>query len=273
VELRVLGRRLLVDSDDDELRRWISEFWDFPAIARALDAEFTIEVTTGRSSSSPDLTLDDPEGVVTLTLTGAGAVIAVAGTPFRAWRLLYQALAEAMSSSGVLLLHASVITRGDRTMALCAPSGVGKSTTAMTAAASGWTLLAEDLAWLDPTTLQILGGDRHVNLRPASLPIFAALHPGIDPVRRELKYEVSYDDLGGRTWRSVLTDVVDLRRDTRAPSAWTDLGRAEAVMTLLGATGVPALASNRERRGEQLGAVAGRLRASRLLIGSTPLPL
>jgi hypothetical protein len=159
-------------------------------------------------------------------------------------------------------------------MALCAPSGVGKSTTAMAAASSGWTLLAEDLAWLDPTTLLILGGDRHVNLREASLPILSGLHPGIHPGRHGgLKYEVSYDDLGGRTWSSVLTDVVDLRRDDRASSAWTDLGRAEAVMTLLGATGVPALAVNREQRSGQLGSVAERVRASRLLIGSTPLPL
>ena len=179
-----------------------------------------------------------------------------------------------MSASGVILLHAAVITRGERTMALCAPSGVGKSTTAMAATASGWTPLAEDLAWLDPATLLILGGDRRINLREPSLTILDELHPGIDPGRPgRLKYEVSYDELGGRVWTSTLTDVVDLRRDNGATSAWTDLDRAETVMTLLRSTGAPALAANRDRLSAQLARVAQRLRGSRLVIGSTPLPL
>lgn len=274
MELRVLGRRLVVHVDDHDVLHWIAEYWDFPATARALDAEFTIEVTAGRSSASPDLTFDEPDGVVTLTLAGEGATIGIAGTPFRAWSRLYQAIGEAMLASGVLLLHAAVITRGDRTMALCAPSGVGKSTTAMAAAASGWTPLAEDLAWLDPTTLLILGGDRRINLREPSLPILGELHPGIDPGRPgRLKYEVSYDQLGGRVWTSTLTDVVDLRRNSGAESAWSDLDRAETVMTLLRATGAPELAANRNRLSAQLATVAQRLRGSRLLIGSTPLPL
>ncbi len=274
MELRVLGRRLVVDVDDGDVVRWIAEHWDFPATANALDAEFTIEVTGGESSASPDLTFEDPRGTVTLTITGAGAAIGIAGTPFRAWTELYRTIAEAMSASGIILLHTAVITRGDRTMALCAPSGVGKSTTAMAAAARGWTPLAEDLAWLDPTTLRIFGADRRINLREPSLGILGELHPGIDPGRpRRIKYEVSYDQLGGRVWASTLTDVVDLRRDDGAPSAWTDLGRAEIVMTLLRSTGAPAMAANRDRLSAQLASVARRLGGSRLVIGSTPLPL
>jgi hypothetical protein len=274
VELQVLGRHLVVDVDDEQVVEWIGDHWDFPATAQALDAEFTIEVTAGRSSASPDLTVDEPEGVVTLTLTGDGAVIGIVGTPFRAWNPLYRTITEAILASGVILLHAAVITRGDRTLALCAPSGVGKSTTAMAAAASGWTPIAEDLAWLDPTTLGIFGGDRRINLREPSLRVLGELHPGIDPGRPgRLKYEVSYDQLGGRVWTSTLTDVVDLRRDLDAASAWTDLDRAETVMTLLRSTGVPALAGNRDRLSATIGSVARQLRGSRLLIGSTPLPL
>lgn len=274
MELRVLGRRLVVHVDDDDVLQWIAEYWDFPATSRALDAVFTIEVTTGRSSASPDLTFDDPDGVVTLTLTGDGAAIGMIGSPFRAWTQLYQAIAEAMSASGVLLLHAAVINRGERTMALCAPSGVGKSTTAMVAVAHGWSPIAEDLAWLDPITLSILGSDRRINLREPSLEVLNTLHPGIEPIRPAgLKYRVDYDQLGGRIWCSTLTDVVDLRRDKGAESTWTELDRAATVMTLLRSTGAPALAANRDRLGAQLASIAQRVCGSRLLIGSTPLPL
>jgi hypothetical protein len=273
VDLRVLGRRLVVEVDDDEVLGWIAEYWDVPATARALEADFTIELT-GRSSASPDLTFEDPAGTVTLTLTGEGAAIGIAGAAFHAWTQLYRALAEAMFASELVLLHAAVITRGDRTIVLCAPSGVGKSTTAMAAAAHGWTPLAEDLAWLDPATLLIAGGDRHVKLRESSLAVLGELHPGIEAGRAGgVKYAVSYDDLGGRVWTSTLTDVVDLRRDADQTSAWTRLDRAETVMTLLRSTGAPSLPANRRRLSAHLATVARRLHGSRLVIGSTPLPL
>ena len=286
VELQVIGRRLSVDVADAEVRDWITRFWDFPATAAVLDAAFDIRVVVGRSSESPDLVLESPEGTVTLTLTAAssspdgaefrcsGALIGLVGEPFRAWRHVYRALAEAMAASGLLLLHTAVVARGGRTLALCAPSGVGKSTTAMIAAARGWTPLAEDIAWLDPVSLIVVGADRHISLREPSLPVLAELHPHVDAVRSGgVKTEVGYDSLGGRCWTATLTDVVDLRRDERVPSAWSDLDRARTVMTLLQATGVPALATNRDSRGAHLAAIASRVRGRRLVIGSTPLPL
>ena len=126
----------------------------------------------------------------------------------------------------------------------------------------------------DPATLLVVGSDRRINLRESSLAVLGQLHPGVDPGRPGGdKYRVDYDQLGGRVWTSTLTDVVDLRRDSGVASAWTELDRAETVMTLLGATGAPALAANRDWLSQQLAAIAPRLRGSRLLIGSTPLPL
>lgn len=33
MELRVLGRRLVVHVDDGDVLQWIAEYWDFPATA------------------------------------------------------------------------------------------------------------------------------------------------------------------------------------------------------------------------------------------------
>ena len=150
--------------------------------ARALDAEFTIEVTAGRSSASPDLTFDEPDGIVTLTLTGDGAAIGIAGTPFRAWNQLYRAIAEAMLASGVVLLHAAVITRGDRTMALCAPRASGSRPRRWPQRRVGGHRSPRTSPGSTPTTLLIVGGDRRINLREPSLTSWTSSIPASTPV-------------------------------------------------------------------------------------------
>jgi hypothetical protein len=106
-----------------------------------------------------------------IELWGAG----VGGADLHA--ALYLALCESLRASGLLPLHAAVVVRDGRATALCGPSGVGKSTTLLTALHAGWTPLAEDLSWLDPASLTLHGWDRGVRLWPEGrdrLPAYAA---------------------------------------------------------------------------------------------------
>lgn len=78
--------------------------------------------------------------------------------------ILYLCISEAIRASGLLPLHAAVVVRDGWATALAAPSGTGKSTTLLRCLSRGWNPLAEDLAWLDPTTLRVYGWDRGVRL-------------------------------------------------------------------------------------------------------------
>ena len=81
---------------------------------------------------------------------------------------------------GKLVLHASVININDRAIALLAPSGGGKSTTAAWMASEGYPVLSDDILCLDLT------GDNHYLAQPGYpdlrlLPeTAAALEPGCD---------------------------------------------------------------------------------------------
>ena len=83
------------------------------------------------------------------------------------------ALTEVQRAAGLLPLHASVLTRGGRTVAVSGPSGAGKSTAALRLLRQGWHLVAEDWAWLNPENLEVVGWDRGLRLRPESLERFA----------------------------------------------------------------------------------------------------
>ncbi len=83
------------------------------------------------------------------------------------------AFTEVQRAAGLLPLHASVLTRGGRTVAVSGPSGAGKSTAALRLLRQGWHLVAEDWAWLNPENLEVVGWDRGLRLRPESLERFA----------------------------------------------------------------------------------------------------
>jgi hypothetical protein len=88
------------------------------------------------------------------------------------------ALHELHRSRGLLPLHAAVLTGPGpdgrtQTVAITGPSGAGKSTAALRLLGRGWTLVAEDTAWLHPPSLTLLGWDRGLRLVPGTLQQFA----------------------------------------------------------------------------------------------------
>lgn len=161
---------------------------------------------------------------------------------------LYLAMNEALRASGLVPLHAAVVARGEEAVALVAPSGTGKSTTLLRLLEGGWAPLAEDLAWLDPATLEVYGWDRGIRLWPETiehvLPHLAAAPWTTDP---DGKRFLRYDALGvPRTAEARLTRLVRLERGGEGASQLEPLPAREAVRTLWEATGVPLLSTTRD---------------------------
>src|SRR5262249_3405818 len=155
-----------------------------------------------------------------------GAQLAIVGAPFAAWSALQEALHEVLAVSGVLRLHAAVVQVDTATLALLGPSGRGKSTTLVRAAAMGWRPVSEDAVFLDLASLTVVGADErdHVRLRV----------PGHDG-----RLEIGFAELGGRVPSASLTHLVHLVRGRTSVPRWSELSRADAVMALHEAMGMP----------------------------------
>jgi HprK-related kinase A len=76
-----------------------------------------------------------------------------------------------------LTLHAAVLERGGRALVLPAPSGSGKSTLCAALALSGWRLLSDELALIDPATGLIQPLPRPVSLKNASIEVVRRFAP------------------------------------------------------------------------------------------------
>jgi HprK-related kinase A len=83
----------------------------------------------------------------------------------------------ASHSHQYLVLHAAVLARGDDAVLLPAPPGAGKSTLCAGLAYGGWRLLSDELALIDPASLQVFGLARPINLKNASIDVIRAYVP------------------------------------------------------------------------------------------------
>jgi len=99
------------------------------------------------------------------TITAFGKQI-----PETAWTL---AFVEAHRAGGWLPLHAAVLIRENRAVALTGVSGAGKSTAALRLAGAKFQVLAEDQAWLHPVDGRIVGLDTHLRAFEDSVRRFA----------------------------------------------------------------------------------------------------
>jgi len=70
-----------------------------------------------------------------------------------------------------LILHAAVLERGGRALVMPAPPGSGKSTLCAALALSGWRLLSDELALIDPASLEVHAVPRPVSLKNASIDV------------------------------------------------------------------------------------------------------
>lgn len=184
---------------------------------------------------------------------------------------LHVAFSEALRASGLVPLHAAVAVRDGRATALIGPSGVGKSTTLLAAVDDGWLPLAEDFAWLDPTTRRVFGwgGERGVRLTTAGL---SRLHADARAAawrrRADGKFELAYEVVArSRPASAELTRVVVLTRHGSRESMIEPLGPRSAAQALWECSGVPLCRVNREAFASQVPALVANLEWQQLTLG------
>ena len=79
-----------------------------------------------------------------------------------------------------MTLHAAVLERDGRALVLPAPSGSGKSTLCAALTFSGWRLLSDELALIEPTRGELLPLPRPVSLKNASIDVIRRFAPQVE---------------------------------------------------------------------------------------------
>lgn len=79
-----------------------------------------------------------------------------------------------------LILHAAVLERDGKALILPAPSGSGKSTLCAGLLFSGWRLMSDELALLDPHSGHWIANPRPVSLKNDSIDVISRRVPGIE---------------------------------------------------------------------------------------------
>lgn len=99
-----------------------------------------------------------------------------------------------------LLIHAAVLSRNGHALVLPGQAGAGKSTLTAALGASGWTYLSDELALIDPNTLQVAPYPMPIGLKNKSVKPLADFIPGLtrEPVHtradgRQVRYFMPTD--------------------------------------------------------------------------------
>lgn len=78
-----------------------------------------------------------------------------------------------------VVLHAAVVERGGRALIMPAPPGSGKSTLCAALAYSGWRLLSDEFALVDPETGVVHPVPRPISLKDASIEVIGRRHSDV----------------------------------------------------------------------------------------------
>lgn len=323
----LLGRSLHARVLSPALAGWLAERRHFPehnaaghpyriTLTESSHRPSTLPTPSGEpvAAELPEITLHwwnqgscwqtgDREAGVAAHFEPGEARIEVWGSSFPA---LYLALNEALRASGLIPLHAAILVRDGVATALVAPSGTGKSTTLLRALAAGYTPVAEDLAWLDPDSLEVHGWDRGIRLWPETIERFLPHLAGAPwSTDTDGKLFLDYTALGiERLPGARLSRVIRLERNVARPAVAaqsrtgrgpgtmelgamapgamapgamelgplalepTPLPRHEAVRTLWEATGVPLLPATRADLARRIPGLLGRLEFGRVELNS-----
>jgi HprK-related kinase A len=140
-----------------------------------------------------------------------------------------------------LTIHAAVVERGGRALILPAPPGSGKSTLCAGLTFSGWRLLSDELALIDPHTNQLRGLARPISLKNASIDVLRHFAPQarLGPVVHETtKGSVAHVQAPPASVVDVdrpasLAWVVLPRYVANAPATLEPMSRAEGFMQLV----------------------------------------
>ena len=188
---------------------------------------------------------------------------------------LFLALCEALRSTGLTPLHASIIARDGEAIALTGPSGAGKSTCLLRALDYGWQPIAEDFAWLDVEAGNVYGWDRGIRLTPegvGNVPVHWRSRPW--QAAEDGKLFLSYESFApAKPSAARLTRLALVQNEPGDESAWAPLKLRDRVRVLCEAAGVPICPVNRQDFASRVPSLLARIDVSRLIVGSSALPL
>ena len=121
-----------------------------------------------------------------------------------------------------LVVHAAVVARDGRAAILPAPPGSGKSTLCAALAFSGWRLLSDEFAMIDPWSGEVVPVPRPIALKSTSIAIMTTRVP-------EARFGPLLSDTDGATVRhlAAAASAVTRQRD-RARIAWVIVPKWEA---------------------------------------------
>ena len=180
--LDVHGVRIGIDSEDVAV---------FDAVAHSY-AAFRIDPETAtatvvlrvRRLDDGRLSLDDGDAPF--------ATVAAADGPVALFDALVGHLEAGLFASGIVPIHAGVVTTSAGAIVLAGPSGAGKSTLALALLRLGAQFASDELALVAPDDRTVLPFPRAIHVRPATLDLV----PGL----AWLRAEPSFDFGGGAEW-------------------------------------------------------------------------
>jgi len=297
--LDLLGRRLTVSDASNSLVYWLEDHWNFPEHAGQLASDWTFGLEFSpdpeplglREGAKPlegamnalevawtedgSVWLLEASGGVRLTLDGENRKVHLSWYGMLEHTdALYQGLCEALRSSGLVPLHASVAVKAGKATAFLGPSGTGKTTTLLRAIAAGWQPLCEDFGWLEPQSQVLYSWDRKLHLLPDTLQVLEHLFPQVQADNFDgRKHPVDFSSLAQRAWSSPLHTLAVLERDPTQVSAWQPISSLETLVSFYGSTGLPLFKALRQPFSDLSGELLRRLEGQKLILGSGELLL
>lgn len=143
-----------------------------------------------------------------------------------------------------VVAHAAVLARNGRALILPAPPGSGKSTLCAALTLAGWDLLSDELALINPESLQLTPFVRPVSLKNASIDVIRQRHPDASltpPIADTVKGVVAHlcgvcHDPGKAVSPADPCWLVFPRYVKDSPTRFTPVPGAEAAAALIGNT-------------------------------------
>ena len=138
-------------------------------------------------------------------------------------------------------IHAAVVERNGKALMLPAPPGSGKSTLCAGLIQRGWRLLSDELALIDPTTLEICPLPRPVSLKNASIEVIKKFAPAVTmntPVHDTIKGTVAHMSpptaaVARATEKAMPGWLVLPQYIPQAPATLAPLSKARGLMALI----------------------------------------
>lgn len=122
----------------------------------------------------------------------------------------------------LLTIHSAVLEKNGHVVILPAPPGSGKSTLCAALMLSGWRLLSDEMALLDPQTGHVVPSPRPVSLKNRSIEVIRAFDPAV------VMGPVAHDTVKGTVAHLKVSPRSLAEATVTAPPAWVVFPRYEA---------------------------------------------